>query len=682
MDLKLGSSLRGRLRNTDLPISKCLYPIFEAVVNSIYAIDDRIESDSTFKMEDAKIRVIIKRENNSDLFGGKAPISSIVIEDNGIGFDDNNYNSFCELDSLYRASRGCKGIGRLFWLKEFSSVEIHSRFITSTDSKTRDFLFTPNGIKNLDIDSVNDNIGTVITLQGINSKYKEQLSRHSRESIAKAIFEHCLWFFLREGSCPDIRIVDGDSEATNLSEIYDSYLYSDLSEKTTFHINEIEFSILHIRLQKSDSQNIISYCGDNRIVKDEKIKDIVGLYDSAISSGEASFYYKCFVTSSYLDERVASDRFSFVIPEKRENESQLETESTIYFTDIRTKVIESVKAYLNPFLKENIKAGKEKLITFVDSVAPYYKPILANLNDEEKVINPNSSDKAIDVYLHSKMVEKEHKLIAEGHDLLKLRNGESDDAYKQRLDKYFNEVQGLKQSDLTRYVLHRKLILELLGEALTKNEDGQYSKEERIHQIIMPMHSTSDDYSFNNNNLWIIDERLVFHHYLASDKAFSSMSITDCDSTRRPDVLLENMYDNPLVVTDKDIPPFATLRIIEFKRPMRDNMVMDDDTKNPIDQCIDYVEKIRSGKSQTKNGRPIVISEDIPAYCYILCDLTPSMQIICRKHDLRRTYDGLGFFGYKNELKIYFEVISFDQLLNSAKERNASFFNVLGISHD
>ena len=54
---------------------------------------------------------------------------------------------------------------------------------------------------------------------------------------------------------------------------------------------------------------------------------------------------------------------------------------------------------------------------------------------------------------------------------------------------------------------------------------------------------------------------------------------------------------------------------------------------------------------------------------------------VCKKHDFRKTYDSLGYFGYKTELKIYFEVISFDQLLNSAKERNAAFFDKIGISH-
>ena len=112
-NLQLGASLQGRLRNTDLPVSRCLYPLFEAVVNSIYAIDDRVDSDNSFALSEGRIRVSLDRAADSDLFGGKAEIISITIEDNGIGFNDENYDSFCELDSMYRASKGCKGIGRL-----------------------------------------------------------------------------------------------------------------------------------------------------------------------------------------------------------------------------------------------------------------------------------------------------------------------------------------------------------------------------------------------------------------------------------------------------------------------------------------------------------------------------------------------------------------------------------------
>lgn len=677
----LGSNLRGRLRNTDLPVSKCLFPLFEAVVNSIYAIDDRIVSEDSFNSTDGRIRVTLNRSSTGDLFGGKAEISSITIEDNGIGFDENNYESFCELDSMYRVNRGCKGIGRLLWLKCFTSVEIES-FYKSHDgaTKNRHFTFTPDGITDLPEISVEECIGTKVILKGPMNNYKKAISKYGQETIAKSLFEHCLWFFLREGSCPDIRIIDG-SDVTNLSEIYDSYLYDNNNNQSSFQLAGETFDILHVRLQKSESNNLISYCAGSRIVKNEKIKDIVGLYDSAIETQEGSFYYKCFVTSTYFDEHVAPDRYAFLIPDKAEQSTQIEGLEQVYFDDIRENVLNKVKEFLSPYLGENILAGKDRLSQYIDNKAPYYKPLLAGLSDDEKVVNPTSTEKSIDLYLHNKLVEKEHQLIEEGHDILKVRTGESEDEYRDRVDKYFYSAQQLKQTDLARYVLHRKYILELLESALQRDDNGHYCKEERVHEIIMPMRTTSDDVKFQDNNLWIIDERLVFHHYLASDKTFKSMEVTDCDSNRRPDILVDNVFDNPLFVSEKETPPFATLRIVEFKRPMRDNMESEDSTKNPIDQCIDYVEKIRGGKTTTKSGRPINVSEEIPAYCYVICDLTPSMQSVCRKHDFRKTYDSLGYFGYKSELKIYFEVISFDQLLNSAKERNAAFFDKIGISH-
>lgn len=680
---QLESSLEGRLRNTNLPISKCLYPLFEAVVNSIYAIDDRLSADKSFMTSEGKIKVSLNRASSGDLFGEKAEILSMMIEDNGIGFDDDNFKSFCKLDSMYRASRGCRGIGRLLWLKSFSSVEIDSCYKDKDGIiKNRHFVFTSKGINILsDTDVSGRDLGTKVILKGIVGKYKEVISKMGQESIAKALFEHCLWFFIREGSCPDIRIIDGSNTATNLADVYDSYMFSDQSDSISFQISNETFNVLHVRLQKSESKNTISYCAGNRIVQDEKIKNIIGLYDSPLPSPNGEFFYKCFVTSSYLEKNVAPDRYSFLIPQRKETNEQLLDIQQIYFEDIRNEVTNTIQNYLNPYLEESIEAGKEALSNFVDTKAPYYKPLLASLTEKEKVINPSATEKSMDSYLHTKLTEKEHFLIEEGHDVLSVRIGETDKEYKLRVDNYFNSAQQLKQTDLARYVLHRKYILELLDDALQLDENGHYCKEDKVHEIIMPMQKTSDDVKFLDNNLWIIDERLVFHHYLASDKTFKSMKVTDSDSARRPDILLENIYDNPLFVSEKDNPPFATLRIVEFKRPMRDNIVAEDSTKNPIDQCLDYIEKLRNGKNVTKNGRPINISEDIPAYCYVICDLTPTMQAVCRKHDFRKTYDSLGYFGYKSELKVYFEIISFDQLLNAAKERNAAFFDKLGISH-
>ncbi len=46
---------------------------------------------------------------------------------------------------------------------------------------------------------------------------------------------------------------------------------------------------------------------------------------------------------------------------------------------------------------------------------------------------------------------------------------------------------------------------------------------------------------------------------------------------------------------------------------------------------------------------------------------------------LTHTSDYDGYFGYNKNFQAYIEVISFDRLLNSAKQRNRAFFDKLGL---
>ncbi len=47
--------------------------------------------------------------------------------------------------------------------------------------------------------------------------------------------------------------------------------------------------------------------------------------------------------------------------------------------------------------------------------------------------------------------------------------------------------------------------------------------------------------------------------------------------------------------------------------------------------------------------------------------------------DLSRTRDGMGYFGYNKHFQAYIEVISYDQLVDMAMERNRAFFDKLGL---
>lgn len=97
----------------------------------------------------------------------------------------------------------------------------------------------------------------------------------------------------------------------------------------------------------------------------------------------------------------------------------------------------------------------------------------------------------------------------------------------------------------------------------------------------MPLKKTSSEVRLDSCNLWLIDERLAFHNYLASDKALSSMPITGCTETKEPDICALNVYDEPILMAEGQRLPLASIVIIELKRPMRNDAASGEE-KNPM----------------------------------------------------------------------------------------------------
>jgi hypothetical protein len=128
-----------RIKHTHLPRAKALLPMFEAVVNSFQAIEDRSAKKAT-------IDVYVKRDPILD-GGFDGRVDGFVITDNGIGFGDQNFDSFFMSDSPHKANRGAKGIGRFLWLKAFDCVNIESHFSNGNGMLTRAFEFTMLGEK-------------------------------------------------------------------------------------------------------------------------------------------------------------------------------------------------------------------------------------------------------------------------------------------------------------------------------------------------------------------------------------------------------------------------------------------------------------------------------------------------------------------------------------------------------
>jgi hypothetical protein len=226
--------------------------------------------------------------------------------------------------------------------------------------------------------------------------------------------------------------------------------------------------------------------------------------------------------------------------------------------------------------------------------------------------------------------------------------------------------------------MHRKIIIDFLEKAISLNEKtGKYPLEQVVHNIIFPMHSTDRDTLYSQQNLWIIDERLTFHTYIASDKKISAFEDLESDSAKRPDIAI---FDRKIVFSEpvEDSSPINSVVVIEFKKPQRDDYT---DEKNPLLQVFDQINDIRNGQIMNEAGRPIRASNTtIPAFAYIICDITPKLEKILKHSDATSTPDGLAYYGYHRTYQIYFEVIDYGKIVSDAKKRNRIFFERLNIN--
>jgi|GEM_PF-4085272 len=69
--------------------------------------------------------------------------------------------------------------------------------------------------------------------------------------------------------------------------------------------------------------------------------------------------------------------------------------------------------------------------------------------------------------------------------------------------------------------------------------------------MIFPMGATSKDIFFEQQNLWVVGERLCYHILLTSDKKLNSVPGTEGTSGKEPDIFAF-FYDTPIGVAESE----------------------------------------------------------------------------------------------------------------------------------
>lgn len=640
-------------------------PIIEAIVNSIQSIVLK-------KIENGKIEIILHREKVLEIDNSIPSVKTIEIRDNGIGFTQENRDSFDTFYSEYKKSIGGKGFGRFMYVKYFNNVYVNSVFKDSNETlNSRYFRFGREYEiivdEKIELSKAVDTYSCV-TLENIKSgqNFDKQI-----ETIARRILDKILIYFINDTFTPPTIILkeaEGKHSIvlndflTEINEIKlwkskDFVLEDDKQQKFDF-VAKV-FKIYYPGNQKSK----VSLAGHNREVTDTPLHKYIPEFEDEFfeedeNKVKRNYIIKTYILGDYLDNNVSLERETFDFPKDTKD---------MYFpfgqADLERKASEISREAFGEDVQVRVQKKSEQIRNYVNELAPWHKPYLNELDMSS--IPYHLKDENIELALQEVKFRKEQKTRAE----LKILLADPEVSHNGQMAEAISKISEIGKSDLAHYVFNRKIVLDAFRQLLKRKEDGKGELEKDIHNLIFPMGKTSENCDYQEHNLWLLDERLIFSEYVASDKKIS----TKKDALGEPDLVVfdkkqsfrsgDNNYSNPLT-------------IFEFKRPKRDAYKTDDD---PIMQIGKYVKDIRAGKYEMPEGlEKIKVNDFTPVYAYVICDLTSKIREFAEElHSLTKSPDDEGYFGFLRGYNMYIEVISFKKMMDDATLRNKIFFKKL-----
>ena len=474
---------------------------------------------------------------------------------------------------------------------------------------------------------------------------------------------------------PSVVLIDGIERIelrTEFARTYDAE-----ASRRQFVVGGDRFTVTGLRLRRREAgrSHRLLYLAHQREVKTEAlIAHLPGL-PNPLSEERGTFHFVGFVQGDALDRFVEADRSSFRIPETEEGESPgLFRQLT--WRDLRGGALGVVRQELARWLDEIDREKRARIESFVARQEPQYQVLMKDIDKIVADVPARPSNADIDRAMSRRLFERREMLQMESSLLLselESVDAAKTDVYRERMEKAVREYNELGIPDLTRYVCHRRVIIDLLAKALSLQPgDGKYGREDAVHSLVYPMRKTSFDVEFYSHNLWLLDERLAYNWRLYSDLPLSSIDIADISSKKEPDLIV---FDHPIVIGGEEA-PLLTATLVEFKRPGR----TDYPRERVTTQVYNYLELLRSGHYKDSEGRPVTLRTDVPVTIYIVADFTEELLRDVRDTSMRRMPDGDGFYVFNDEMKAYVELISYNRLLESARRRNRPFFRVLGLS--
>jgi hypothetical protein len=402
-------------------------------------------------------------------------------------------------------------------------------------------------------------------------------------------------------------------------------------------------------------------CANRRDVKSVSLVRSLGT-SSQFDDNNRRFTYALYVASDYLDQTVDNYRLDFEIPE---DAPLLVEAGVVSRKQIEDAIADAARGFLHEFLAKARERKEEIVASYVANENPALRSVPHYCPEIFDEIEPSSTPEKLNEVLYRHKGRAEFAIRKNSEKLLKTqaKSVSEVEADYQALTAQITEFQ---KDNLVNYLCDRKRMIALLEKKLELNADGKFSNEDIIHDLIFPRKTTTDQLSFENHNLWIIDECLTFHAFAASDKPLNQTMHSSSDE--RPDIVAFAEIDEDKIA--------RAVSLLEFKKPQRSNF-----DEDPTRQLYRYLREIKDSKKvRLPNGRDLNVSETTRYYCYAICDITSAIHEYAENNgNYARLKGELGYYMYNRTLNAHTEILHFDKIVFDAKRRHKAFFEKLGI---
>lgn len=585
-------NFKNRVRNFKFSVNDVFVPLYEAIVNSMQAIDE------AKNFNDSYIDIKIERDSYriADYTSG---IFSIEITDNGIGFCEHNYDSFCTSDSDYKVEIGGKGVGRINWLKAFEIVYIKSVYEENGKRYERIFSFNiDDEIHNETINEVSNDtkLETKILLYNLNQEFRGATEIKLKE-IASKIIEHFATYFVI-GAMPKITISD-EVDQYDLNEYFEKEKFIETKDEIVTS-NNTKFNLRHVFLNASNNaKHKIYICAQNRVVCSYDIANIKDL-PTYFNIDSKKAIYQCYVSGEFLDKDVNSERtyFSNVIFEEEEQDAAPHFELAINLYEV---VYNQINNYLKNFLEPMREIRDGSIITYIENNCPQYRYLIKYASDELQNISYSIATNP--EKLEAELNRLSHKLNSKNHQRVsKTLQDESLNAKEKLLQLIPSLCENLR-SDFASYIVKRNATIDVYERLLAL----QPTIEELVNGFFVENQNVTSDFT----NLWMLDEALAYNYTPikhSSNKFFGYINESDNEMIvvyfEDPSKIMFDVFNNPVTHLNECLNSVAHSSEYKVKKyiVVSDSFgILSEGLTDPTMKVYSYLELATRAKAKTKS---------------------------------------------------------------------------------